>query len=71
MSHPDMSGLLLTKARHLVSHLATTGHGQRDLDDLIPLIGKLRLDLEPIEKVKALTMPQLVGRLGSAGLFRG
>ena len=71
MSHPDMSGLLLTRAMHLVSHLASTGHRQRDLDDMIPLIAKLRLDLEPIEKVKALSMPQLLSRLRAANLFRG
>lgn len=71
MSDLAMPGIILLKCRHLVSHFAATGHGQRDLDDMIPLIAKLRLDLEEIEKVKALSMPQLLSRLRAANLFRG
>lgn len=71
MSDLAMPGLILLKCKHLVSHFAATGHGQRELDDVVTMVAKLRLDLEPIEKVKALSMPQLLGRLRSAGLFRG
>ena len=71
MSDLNAPGLILLKCKHLVSHLAATGRGQRDLDDVVAMVAKLRLDLEPIEKVKALSMPQLLSRLRAANLFRG